>query len=73
MVAATTSVRTSYKYFLQDNDLSEIPIRIVHAQLSFVFQNGFAVDPAAVTYLKQIKAYEEWALRQQENNKKIIG
>ncbi len=38
-----------------------------------LFPNGFAVDPAAVTYLKQIKAYEEWALRQQENNKKIIG
>ncbi len=42
-------------------------------QIDFIFQNGFAVDPAAVTYLKQIEAYEKWALQQAENNKKIIG
>eukprot|EP00095_Tigriopus_kingsejongensis_P010252 maker-scaffold178_size283195-snap-gene-0.11 protein:Tk10252 transcript:maker-scaffold178_size283195-snap-gene-0.11-mRNA-1 annotation:"---NA---" len=34
---------------------------------------GNPVDPAAVTYLKQIEAYKKWELQQLENNKKIIG
>ncbi|XP_040574373.1 uncharacterized protein [Lepeophtheirus salmonis] len=36
-------------------------------------EQGVAVDPAAVTYLKQIEAYKKWELQQLENNKKIIG
>ncbi|TRY63464.1 hypothetical protein TCAL_11962, partial [Tigriopus californicus] len=36
-------------------------------------QAGRPVDPAAVTYLKQIEAYKAWELQQIENNKKIIG
>eukprot|EP00096_Caligus_rogercresseyi_P010413 TRINITY_DN3786_c0_g1_i2.p1 TRINITY_DN3786_c0_g1~~TRINITY_DN3786_c0_g1_i2.p1 ORF type:complete len:131 (-),score=21.84 TRINITY_DN3786_c0_g1_i2:99-491(-) len=36
-------------------------------------EQGVAIDPAAVTYLKQIEAYKKWELQQLENNKKIIG